>query len=489
MSGACRSLASPPGRGRASPSTPTSAGASTRPSSWMGRLAEFDPYWIEEPTSPDDVLGHRTIREAVRPIRVATGEHVQNRVIFKQLLQAEAIDVVQIDACRVGGVNENLAILLLAAKFGVPVCPHAGGVGLCEMVQHLAMFDFVAVSGTLGGPLDRVRRPPARALHRPGRRRGRPLPGPVGARRRRPAAGRLDRASSGSRTGRPGPAGSARDVSDRRSSPCVGPGRPRPAVDHRRRPWPRSGAASASTTSSPRPRPPASTRRSWCRPWPTSPRPRSCSTWPQTTPLIAGVVGYVDLAAPDVGEQLDRLRARPSAATGWSGSAAPCRTSPTRTGCCARRSSPASGRSPSAGLVYDLLIRAAPARGRPSRRSLRCPRAASCSTTWPSPPSRPAGGSPGRAGMAALAACENVSAKLSGLVTEAELEQLVAGRPAAVRRPRRGRFGPDRLLFGSDWPVCTLAATYGRGRGRGQRARRRALDHANAAAVMGGHRR
>ena len=118
---------------------------------WMGRLAQFEPYWIEEPTSPDDVLGHRAIRDAVRPIRVATGEHVQNRVIFKQLLQAEAIDVVQIDACRVGGVNENLAILLLAAQFGVPVCPHAGGVGLCEMVQHLAMFDFVAVSGSSEG--------------------------------------------------------------------------------------------------------------------------------------------------------------------------------------------------------------------------------------------------------------------------------------------------------------------------------------------------
>ncbi|HEY4611124.1 MAG TPA: enolase C-terminal domain-like protein [Ilumatobacteraceae bacterium] len=115
---------------------------------WMERLAEFDPYWIEEPTSPDDVLGHQRIRRAIDPIRVATGEHVQNRVIFKQLLQAQAIDVVQIDACRVGGINENLAILLLAAKFGVPVCPHAGGVGLCEMVQHLAMFDFVAVTGT-----------------------------------------------------------------------------------------------------------------------------------------------------------------------------------------------------------------------------------------------------------------------------------------------------------------------------------------------------
>ena len=118
---------------------------------WMDRLREFDPYWIEEPTSPDDVLGHRTIREAVRPVRVATGEHVQNRIVFKQLLQAEAIDLVQIDACRVGGVNENLAILLLAAHFGVPVCPHAGGVGLCEMVQHLAMFDFVAVGASTDG--------------------------------------------------------------------------------------------------------------------------------------------------------------------------------------------------------------------------------------------------------------------------------------------------------------------------------------------------
>jgi L-fuconate dehydratase len=116
---------------------------------WVRRLAEFEPYWIEEPTSPDDVLGHAAIREALAPIRVATGEHVQNRVVFKQLLQAGAIDVLQIDAARVGGVNENIAILLLAAKYGVPVCPHAGGVGLCELVQHLAMFDFVAVSGIL----------------------------------------------------------------------------------------------------------------------------------------------------------------------------------------------------------------------------------------------------------------------------------------------------------------------------------------------------
>jgi L-fuconate dehydratase len=114
----------------------------------MRELSEFDPYWIEEPTSPDDVLGHAAVRQALAPIKVATGEHVHNAVMFKQLLQAGAVDVVQIDACRVGGVNENLAILLLAAKFGVPVCPHAGGVGLCELVQHLAMFDFVAVSGT-----------------------------------------------------------------------------------------------------------------------------------------------------------------------------------------------------------------------------------------------------------------------------------------------------------------------------------------------------
>ncbi|MFF0476298.1 L-fuconate dehydratase [Streptomyces sp. NPDC004284] len=115
---------------------------------WTKALAEFDPYWIEEPTSPDDVLGHATIRAAVAPVRVATGEHVQNRIVFKQLLQAGAVDVLQLDSARVGGVNENLAVLLLAAKFGVPVCPHAGGVGLCELVQHLAMFDYVALTGT-----------------------------------------------------------------------------------------------------------------------------------------------------------------------------------------------------------------------------------------------------------------------------------------------------------------------------------------------------
>ena len=115
---------------------------------WTNALAEFDPYWIEEPTSPDDILGHATVRRGVAPVKVATGEHVQNRIVFKQLLQAGAIDVLQIDAARVGGVNENLAILLLAAEFGVPVCPHAGGVGLCELVQHLSMFDYLALSGT-----------------------------------------------------------------------------------------------------------------------------------------------------------------------------------------------------------------------------------------------------------------------------------------------------------------------------------------------------
>lgn len=114
---------------------------------WMASLAEHDPYWIEEPTSPDDVLAHAAIREAVAPIRVATGEMVQNRIIVKQMLQAGALDVLQLDATRVGGLGENIAILLLAARFGVPVCPHAGGVGLCELVQHLAMFDAVAVAG------------------------------------------------------------------------------------------------------------------------------------------------------------------------------------------------------------------------------------------------------------------------------------------------------------------------------------------------------
>ncbi|HEX6682322.1 MAG TPA: enolase C-terminal domain-like protein [Candidatus Limnocylindrales bacterium] len=117
----------------------------------MKRLKEFDPYWIEEPTHADDVLGHAAIARAVAPIRVATGEVAANRVIFKQLLQADAIGVCQVDACRVGGVNEVLSILLLAAKFGVPVCPHAGGVGLCEYVQHLAMFDYLRVGKSLDG--------------------------------------------------------------------------------------------------------------------------------------------------------------------------------------------------------------------------------------------------------------------------------------------------------------------------------------------------
>ena len=116
---------------------------------WLRRLQSFNIAWVEEPTSPDDVLGHATIRRAIAPMPVSTGEHTQNRVIFKQLLQAQSVDLIQIDAARVGGVNENLAILLMAAKFGVRVFPHAGGVGLCELVQHLAMADFVAISGSM----------------------------------------------------------------------------------------------------------------------------------------------------------------------------------------------------------------------------------------------------------------------------------------------------------------------------------------------------
>ncbi|GAA1721547.1 L-fuconate dehydratase [Kribbella yunnanensis] len=118
---------------------------------WVRALAEFDPLWIEEPTSPDDILGHAAIRKAVAPIGVATGEHGMNRVLFKQMFQAGAIDFCQLDAARLGSVNEVLAVYLLAAQFDVPVCPHAGGVGLCELVQHLAIFDYVAVSGNLDG--------------------------------------------------------------------------------------------------------------------------------------------------------------------------------------------------------------------------------------------------------------------------------------------------------------------------------------------------
>lgn len=115
----------------------------------MKQLAQFNPWWIEEPTSPDDILGHLAIKKEVSPIRVATGEHCQNRVMFKQFLKSGAIDICQVDSCRMGGVNEVLAVMLMAAKFDVPVCPHAGGVGLCEYVQHLSMIDYICISGSL----------------------------------------------------------------------------------------------------------------------------------------------------------------------------------------------------------------------------------------------------------------------------------------------------------------------------------------------------
>jgi L-fuconate dehydratase len=118
---------------------------------WIKELAFAKPYFIEEPTSPDDIAGHKRIREAISPVKVATGEMCQNRIVFKQMIMGGAIDVVQIDACRMGGLNEVLAVLLMAAKYGLPVWPHAGGVGLCEYVQHLSMIDFVAVSGTMDG--------------------------------------------------------------------------------------------------------------------------------------------------------------------------------------------------------------------------------------------------------------------------------------------------------------------------------------------------
>ena len=149
--GGCAWPARRSARTSGSPWTPTRPGASQEAIGWMRQLAPYDPYWIEEPTSPDEILGHAAIRRAIAPVKVATGEHVHNQVMFKQMLQAGSLDVLQLDASRTAGVTENVAILLLAAKYNVPVCPHAGGVGLCEMVQHLAMFDYVAVSGGTDG--------------------------------------------------------------------------------------------------------------------------------------------------------------------------------------------------------------------------------------------------------------------------------------------------------------------------------------------------
>lgn len=119
--------------------------------SWVKQLAFAKPWFIEEPTSPDDIEGHRKIREAIAPIQVATGEMCQNRIIFKQMIMCGAVDVVQIDSCRLGGVNEILAVMLMAAKYGLKVCPHAGGVGLCEYVQHLSMIDYLCIAGTREG--------------------------------------------------------------------------------------------------------------------------------------------------------------------------------------------------------------------------------------------------------------------------------------------------------------------------------------------------
>lgn len=118
---------------------------------WVKALAPAKPFFIEEPTSPDDVAGHRKIRQAIAPVKVATGEMCQNRIMFKQFIAEGAIDIVQINSCRMGGLNEVLSVLLIAAKFGLPVWPHAGGVGLCEYVQHLSMIDYIAVSGTKEG--------------------------------------------------------------------------------------------------------------------------------------------------------------------------------------------------------------------------------------------------------------------------------------------------------------------------------------------------
>lgn len=118
---------------------------------WMKQLSELDPYWIEEPTNPDDIMGHQRIRQAISPVRVATGEHCQNRIMFKQFLAAGAMEVCQLDVARLGGLNEAVLVMLMAAKYRVPVCPHGGGVGLCEYIQHLSFLDYAAISGSMEG--------------------------------------------------------------------------------------------------------------------------------------------------------------------------------------------------------------------------------------------------------------------------------------------------------------------------------------------------
>ena len=425
---------------------------------WMARLAPYDPYWIEEPTSPDDVLGHRTIRQAVRPIRVATGEHVQNRVIFKQLLQAEAIDVVQIDACRVGGVNENLAILLLAAKFGVPVCPHAGGVGLCEMVQHLANVRFRRGQRNHRPPVGRIRRSLARALHRPGDRRARPVPSTALARRRRPNAADLDRRVPLSR----GPGlGHARrmtrridshhhlwDLNDRDQPWMIGPQfdpvRRDFDVDDLRAAIDGLGIDGTVVVQSA----------------PDVAETQELLDLACVTPLIVGVVGYVDVRAPDVGEQLDRLIGRPSGS--WLvgiRSLVQYEPDPDWLG----RPDVVRGlrEIASRGLAFDLLVRLDQieatlaaldrvAEGRFVLDHLAKPNIASRS--W----------QPWARAITALAERPNLTAKVSGLSTEADWTTWTTNDLRPYVDHAFGVFGARRLMFGSDWPVSLLAASYRR---------------------------
>ena len=427
---------------------------------WMARLAAFDPYWIEEPTSPDDVLGHRTIRDAVRPIRVATGEHVQNRVIFKQLLQAEAIDVVQIDACRVGGVNENLAILLLAAKFGVPVCPHAGGVGLCEMVQHLAMFDFVAVSGTIEGRWIEYVDHLHEHFTAPVRRRGRPLPGAHRRRRRGPAPRRVRSPSSGSPTARRG-----RDVL--RDGSRVDAHHHLWDLAVRDQPWIDAGGHGPDPSASFGHR--ATSARSRRQ------RGIDRTVVVQTVADVAETEELLDWPRPTPLDQRRRRLRRPHRARrGRATRPAPRRG---RRRAARRHPQPRAGRarSPTGWLRADVIaglraVAAARPRLRPADPPHQLDAAVEAAAQVPegrfvvdhlAKPAIASGGwEPWASASPRWPRARTCRAKLSGLVTEADWRAWSVDDLRPYADHVLTAFGPDRLLFGSDWPVCLLAGSY-----------------------------
>ena len=407
---------------------------------WVNALAFAHPWFIEEPTSPDDVLGHAAIRRGIGEVKVATGEMCQNRILFKQFMMAGAVDVVQIDACRLGGVNEVLAVLLMAAKLGLPVCPHAGGVGLCEYVQHLSMIDYCCFAGTMAGAGDRICRSSARAFRRPLRHPRRRLYAAG-------AAGLFDRDEVG--------------VAGAISVPGM-----IPRIDAHQHYW-RIGQNDCV--------------------WPTPDLPIHRDYLPAdlaplmvtagiagsivvqsqendadtdwlcdlaaATPDILAVVGWVDMKRADAADRIATLAARAKVR-----GVRPMLQGYPDDWILDLAVPPALDAIEDHGLVFEALVRPG-----------HLPAIARIASAWrglsividhaAKPDIAAAMWQPWADAIADIAAYPNVACKLSGLVTEAGPDWT-----AATLQPYVGHlltvFGCQRLLWGSDWPVLDLASDY-----------------------------